>query len=75
MWFANKDDYSRIGSGDTIETIGLEDAFKNSSSPILLRVTKRDGEIFDIATKHTMSEDQLKWLRAGSALNYIRSQL
>ncbi|KLO13967.1 aconitate hydratase [Schizopora paradoxa] len=75
LWFVNKDDYSRVGSGDTIETIGLGDVFKNSSSPILLRVTKGNGESFNIPTKHTMSEDQLKWLRAGSALNYIRSQL
>jgi aconitase A len=40
-----------------------------------LNVTKRGtGEVKVIETKHTMSEDQLKWLKAGSALNCIRAQ-
>ena len=69
-------DYSKIGSGDTVETIGLEGLLNgDSSAPILLRVTKHSGETFEIPTKHTMSADQLKWLRAGSALNYIRLKL
>jgi len=75
LWFANKGDYLRIGSGDDIETVGLEGLLNGAHSSVSLKITKKDGEIFDIATKHTMSEDQLKWLRAGSALNYIRSQL
>ena len=69
-------DYLKIGSGDTVETIGLEGLLNGgSSTPIHLRVTKRSGETFEIPTKHTMSADQLNWLRAGSALNYIRSKL
>ena len=76
LWFVNKDDYSRVGSGDTVETIGLERLFSGEqTADIRVRVTKRDGSAFEIPTKHTMSVDQLKWLRAGSALNYIRSQL
>ncbi|KAJ7835290.1 aconitate hydratase [Mycena leptocephala] len=59
LWFADKADYSRIGSGDLIK----------------LKVTKLDGTVTEIETKHTLSADQLKWLEAGSALNYIRSQL
>ncbi|PFH54669.1 hypothetical protein AMATHDRAFT_72436 [Amanita thiersii Skay4041] len=76
LWFANKEDYSRIDSGDIIETIGLADTFREvDGASISIKVTKRNGEVFDILTKHTMSVEQLKWLRAGSALNYIRSQL
>ena len=76
MWFADSSDYSKIGSGDTVETIGLEGLLNgDSSTPIRLKVTKRSGETFEIPTKHTMSADQLNWLRAGSALNYIRSKL
>jgi homoaconitase len=42
---------------------------------VRLKVTKRETkEVKLIETKHTMSEDQLKWLRAGSALNHIRAQ-
>ncbi|EMD41730.1 hypothetical protein CERSUDRAFT_110309 [Gelatoporia subvermispora B] len=76
LWFADKNDYSRIGAGDVVETIGLADLLNGAQdASIKLKVTKRTGEVFEIPTKHTMSSDQLKWLRAGSALNYIRSQI
>ncbi|KXN89832.1 putative aconitate hydratase 2 [Leucoagaricus sp. SymC.cos] len=76
LWFANKADYTRIGSGDIVETEGLADLLEgNSNVMITIKVTRPDGEVFRVATKHTMSADQVKWLRVGSALNYIRSQL
>ncbi|KAH9486736.1 Homocitrate dehydratase, mitochondrial [Psilocybe cubensis] len=74
LWFVDKNDYSRIGSGDLLETIGLADVFAGKpDASVRIKVTKLDGTVFEIATKHTMSADQLKWLKAGSALNYIRS--
>ncbi|KAJ7462635.1 aconitate hydratase [Mycena galericulata] len=76
LWFADKADYSRIGSGDVLETIGLSELLSGApNAEIKLKVTKRSGEVFEIPTKHTMSADQLKWLEAGSALNHIRSQM
>jgi len=74
LWFVDKTDYSKIGSGDVLETIGLSDLFEGKlDAPIKVKVTKLDGTTFEIVTKHTMSADQLNWLKAGSALNYIRS--
>ncbi|KAF9073717.1 aconitase family-domain-containing protein [Rhodocollybia butyracea] len=76
LWFADKADYSRIGSGDMIETVGLADLLEGKpDATIKLRVTSREGKMFEISTQHTMSADQIKWLRAGSALNHIRSQM
>jgi homoaconitase len=76
LWFADKDDYSRIGSGAVVETIGVTDLFAGKpGAAVRVKVTPMGGETFEIMTKHTMSSDQLKWLWAGSALNYIRSQL
>ncbi|KAH7344474.1 aconitate hydratase [Rhizoctonia solani] len=74
LWFADKADYGKIKSGDRVETVGLAQVvIGHPDAQITLRVTPRDGGApFDIATKHTMSVDQLKWLQAGSALNYIR---
>ena len=70
------DDYSKIGYGDIVETRGLEDLLNDvPNASITLKITKRDGTMFDIPTRHTMSQDQLKWLRAGSALNYIRLRI
>jgi homoaconitase len=74
LWFNDKTDYSKIGSGDVLETIGLSDLFEGKlDGSVKVKVTKLDGTTFEIVTKHTMSADQLKWLKAGSALNYIRS--
>jgi homoaconitase len=74
LWFVDKTDYSKIGSGDVLETSGLSDVFEGKPDAcIKVKVTKIDGTVFEIATKHTMSADQLNWLKAGSALNYIRS--
>jgi homoaconitase len=72
----DKADYSRIGSGDVIETIGLAELLQGiPSATIRIRVSTRRGNEFEILTRHTMSSDQLKWLMAGSALNYIRSHM
>ncbi|KAL0072163.1 aconitate hydratase [Marasmius tenuissimus] len=76
LWFADKADYAKIGSGDILETQGLADLLQGKpDAAITVKVTKRDGQVFEIPTKHTMSVDQLKWFRAGSALNFIRSQI
>jgi len=74
LWFADREDYGRIGSGDIVETVGLADLLEGKpDAEVKIKVTKPDGETFQLSTKHTMSADQVKWLRAGSALNYIRS--
>jgi aconitase A len=77
LWFANKSDYSKISAHDQIETIGLKSLLSGENigeSGIRLKVTKPSGEVVEIETKHTMSPDQVEWLRAGSALNYIGEQ-
>ncbi|KAH9946838.1 aconitase family-domain-containing protein, partial [Amylocystis lapponica] len=76
LWFSDKADYTRIGAGDVVETVGLADLFNGVPSTVIkLKVIKRNGDVFEIPAKHTMSSDQLKWLRAGSALNHIRSRM
>lgn len=76
LWFADKSDYSRIGSGDVVQTVGLAELLRGDEhAAIKIKVTPRNGEVFEIPLQHTMSADQLKWLQAGSALNYIQSQL
>jgi len=75
LWFKNKDDYKLIGSGDIVETDGLARLIDgDEGASIRLLVTKRDGNKIAIETTHTMSADQLKWIKAGSALNHIRDQ-
>lgn len=76
LWFVDKVDYERIGAGDIIETIGLADLLGGMADAVVsIRVTRRSGETFEVPVRHTMSADQLKWLRAGSALNHIRAKI
>ncbi|KAJ9097620.1 hypothetical protein QFC21_004656 [Naganishia friedmannii] len=72
VWFADKADYTKISAMDTVETEGLETLLGGDvNAQVTLRVTKPSGEVLRVPTKHTMSVDQLNWLRAGSALNFI----
>ncbi|KAJ7071281.1 aconitate hydratase [Mycena amicta] len=76
LWFADKTDYSRIDAGDVVETVGLSELLGGKfDAQVKIRVTKMNGQTFEVLTKHTMSDDQVRWLQAGSALNYIRSQM
>ena len=40
----------------------------------MLRVSRPSGEVMEVETRHTLSADQVEWLRAGSALNWIGAQ-
>ncbi|KAH3686783.1 hypothetical protein WICPIJ_002262 [Wickerhamomyces pijperi] len=74
LTFANEADYDRISSGDVLETVNLRDMIAkdgNNGGVVTLRVTKTNGETFEIQTKHTMSKDQIDFFKAGSAINHI----
>jgi len=75
LWFSDKGDYSRIGFNDSVETVDLKKSLTEGSGQVTLRVIKDSGDVFYIQTYHTLSQDQLQWIREGSALNYIRKQL
>ncbi|KAL7416700.1 aconitate hydratase [Mrakia frigida] len=74
LWFADKADYLKISAGDNVETVGVASLVQGDvDSVITLRVTKKDsGEVIEIPTKHTMSTDQILWLKSGSALNLVK---
>jgi homoaconitase len=72
VWFENKADYEKISAMDTVETENLAKLLNGDvQAQVTLKVTKPSGEVLRIPTKHTMSVDQVNWLRAGSALNFI----
>lgn len=72
LTFANKDDYSKIDAGDNISTDGLIGLFNGQlDTPLSVKVQKKDDSTLNIPVNHTMSVDQLKWLKYGSALNAI----
>ncbi|KAI9255919.1 aconitate hydratase [Helicostylum pulchrum] len=73
LTFKNDADYEKINGGDVIETQGLKNLAPGS--PVKLIVTKSDGSKLSIDAVHTLSEDQLQWIREGSALNLIKKNV
>ncbi|KAL2157721.1 hypothetical protein VTH06DRAFT_5204 [Thermothelomyces fergusii] len=73
LTFADPADYDRIGAGDEVATLGLYDMLqRGGKGDVRLKVTKRTtGEIFEVPVKHTVSQDQAKFILAGSALNLL----
>ena len=72
LTFADPADYERIGTDDRIAVRGLADLAPGR--PVAVEVTAPDGAVWAFDTHHTLSDEQIEWFRAGSALNIIRSR-
>ncbi|KAI8843286.1 aconitate hydratase [Chytriomyces cf. hyalinus JEL632] len=71
--FADPEDYEKITDGCSISTNGLDRL--SPGSQVTLTVTSRSGTVNVIPVNHTLSEDQIAWIKAGSALNLIRDSV
>ena len=71
LTFADPADYDHIGEDDRIAVRGLADLQPEGTVTVV--VTKPDGSTVEFTARHTMSEEQIGWFRAGSALNIIRA--
>ncbi|KAG7289672.1 hypothetical protein NEMBOFW57_006047 [Staphylotrichum longicolle] len=73
LTFAEQADYDKIGAGDVVETVGLYDMLRNGGKgEVTLRVTKKEGgEVVEVPVRHQVSEDQARFILAGSALNLL----
>ena len=72
LTFADPADYERIDEDDRIALRGLADLAP--SRPVRVEVTPPDGTMWAFDGLHTLSEEQIEWFRAGSALNIIRQR-
>ena len=72
LTFADPADYERIGADDRIAVRGLADLAPDR--PVKVEVTAPDGAVWGFEAHHTLSDEQIEWFRAGSALNIIRSR-
>ena len=69
--FVNPKDYDKIQEKDTLTIKGLNDLAPGKN--LFLEAKHADGSVDKIEIKHTYNAEQLKWFKAGSALNLIRS--
>jgi aconitate hydratase len=70
--FSDPKDYERIELGDEVTLIGVEEGEMKPGSQVTLRIVQKNGETWETALNHSFSQGQLRWLRAGSALNWIK---
>ncbi|RPI75861.1 MAG: aconitate hydratase [Ignavibacteriales bacterium] len=68
LTFANPEDYDKIQEEDkvTIQVSALA-----PEKPVKMVVKHNDGTTDEVMLNHTMNEAQIKWFKAGSALNLI----
>ncbi|NNE72086.1 MAG: aconitate hydratase, partial [Acidimicrobiales bacterium] len=73
LTFDDKADYDKIQVDDRIAVTGLKNLAPGSTVTVTL--THADGSTDSFSTSHTMSDDQIEWFKAGSALNIIRQNV
>ncbi|MBW3657768.1 MAG: aconitate hydratase [Actinobacteria bacterium] len=72
LTFVDPADYDKVLVDDRVSILNLTDLAPGSEVIVLLE--HADGSDDEIRTRHTMSDEQLEWFRAGSALNLIRQR-
>ena len=70
--FEDPRDYDRIQEDDHISLLGLNEL--GPGRPVTCRLRHADGKEETISLKHTLNQAQVRWLKAGSALNHLRNQ-
>lgn len=70
LTFVNPADYDLFKQNDRVSIVGLADIAPGKQVSLVLR--SEDGTEHRIQAKHTMTEEQIDWFRAGSALNKLR---
>ena len=69
--FTKPKDKQKLKEKDKLDILDLENLIPKSQHKVL--VHHEDGSKEEFFVSHSMNEDQIKWFRAGSALNLIKS--
>lgn len=73
LTFADPADYDKVQEGDTISLKGAQEGVMAPGKQVEMHVTTREGKVWTANLNHSYHTGQIRWLRAGSALNHIRS--
>ena len=72
LTFESPDDYEKIKADDRISILGLS-GFEPGRS-LTLVAKHSNGQSDEITVRHSFNEEQVKWFKAGSALNLLRQE-
>jgi aconitate hydratase len=69
LTFSDPKDYEKIEQNDRISVTGLNSLAPGK--PVKVIIHKGDGQTLTIQANHSMTEQQIAWFKAGSALNAL----
>lgn len=72
LTFVDPADYNKVQEDDTISILGLKEFAPGKNLTVVLDHKDGSQDRFEVA--HTYNADQIKWFKAGSALNLIKAQ-
>jgi aconitate hydratase len=70
LTFTDPADYDRFGETDRVSVTGL--GRLAPGAPVTVVITRSDGATEAIRTGHSLTEEQIGWFKAGSALNAVK---
>jgi len=73
LTFIDPADYDKIRQDDQIDLIGLDSMAPGKNFQMVLKHADGSEDSFDLA--HTYNQQQIQWIKEGSALNKIRQEL
>jgi aconitate hydratase len=65
-------DYDKVREGDRVDILGLAELAPGKAVSVVFKHT--DGSRDEVPCRHTLSEEQIGWFKAGSALNVLRQK-
>lgn len=72
LTFVDPADYDKVQEYDRVSVIGLKDLAPGKTVTVIFH--HQDGTEDRVETRHSMSEEQIAWFKAGSALNMLRQR-
>jgi aconitate hydratase len=72
LTFAEPADYDTIHAEDRVSLLGLQDLAPGQE--VRCRVAREGGAAQALRLRHSLNAEQVRWFRAGSALNLLRAQ-
>ncbi|CAI0642880.1 unnamed protein product [Colletotrichum noveboracense] len=72
LTFADPADYDKIRDGDKITLLDVEEGELQPGKQVTMEVVTKEGSRWKAKLNHSYELNQIEWLRAGSALNYIK---
>ncbi|KAG9252922.1 putative aconitase [Emericellopsis atlantica] len=73
LTFAEPAAYDKIKPSDRVSIVGLNGLAPKQ--PIRLEITQKDGTRWAAEAKHTLTDEQVEFFKAGSALNLMASRI